>query len=76
MGMSGGMVRLKGNSPKVQSDGKNRPRTIKQYSGQPGLSSGIGNVGMIGQHSGSANGLNGYNGMRNISSSKGMNRPT
>jgi len=41
------------------------------------MSAAIGNVGMIGQHSGSANGLNnGFNGIRNISSSKGMNRPT
>ena len=30
IGISGGMVRLKGNSPKVSSkDGHNRPRTIK-----------------------------------------------
>jgi len=49
MGISGGMVRLKGNSPKVSSKDQNRPRTLKQYGGnQPGMSAGIGNVGMIG----------------------------
>lgn len=29
MGISGGMVRLKGNSPKVSAKDSNRPRTIK-----------------------------------------------
>ena len=29
MGISGGMVRLKGNSPKVSGKDSNRPRTIK-----------------------------------------------
>jgi hypothetical protein len=45
MGISGGMVRLKGNSPKVSTKDQNRPRTLKQYGGsQPG----IGNVGLVG----------------------------
>lgn len=54
MGISGGMVRLKGNSPKVSAKDQNRPRTLKQYGGsQQGITSGgIGNVGMIGQVSG------------------------
>lgn len=29
MGISGGIVRLKGNSPKVSAKDSNRPRTIK-----------------------------------------------
>ena len=29
IGISGGMVRLKGNSPKVSSKDQNRPRSIK-----------------------------------------------
>ena len=44
MGISGGMVRLKGNSPKVSSKDNNRPRTIKQYGGN---NSGVGNVGAV-----------------------------
>lgn len=50
MGISGGMVRLKGNSPKVSGKDSNRPRTIKQFSsGNNGMSAGIGGVGNIGQ---------------------------
>jgi len=33
MGISGGMVRLKGNSPKVSGKDSNRPRNIKQFGG-------------------------------------------
>ena len=47
MGISGGMVRLKGNSPKVQSKDSNRPRTIKQFGNQGG-SAGVGSIGSIG----------------------------
>lgn len=49
IGISGGMVRLKGNSPKVSSkDSQNRPRNIKNFGGQGGVSAGIGTVGSIG----------------------------
>jgi hypothetical protein len=34
IGISGGMVRLKGNSPKVSSKDNQRNRTIKQFGGQ------------------------------------------
>jgi|TARA_B110000305_G_scaffold235820_1_gene296142 hypothetical protein len=50
IGISAGMVRLKGNSPKVSGkDGSNRPRTIKQFGGQGAqMSAGVGGVGSIG----------------------------
>jgi hypothetical protein len=47
MGISGGMVRLKGNSPKVSGKDSNRPRAIKQFGNQNGPS-GIGGIGSIG----------------------------
>jgi len=76
MGISGGMVRLKGNSPKVSTkDSNNRPR-VKQYgnsNSSSGMSAGLGNVGSIGQVGGGVQ-SSGY-GIRNIQSSKGMNRP-
>lgn len=51
IGISAGMVRLKGNSPKVSGkDGQNRPRTIKQFGAQNSqMSAGVGGVGSIGQ---------------------------
>ena len=50
MGISGGMVRLKGNSPKVSGKDSNRPRTIKQFSSSSNaMSAGVGGVGNIGQ---------------------------
>jgi len=49
MGISGGMVRLKGNSPKVSGKDSNRPRTIKQFSSSSNaISAGVGGVGSIG----------------------------
>lgn len=48
MGISGGMVRLKGNSPKVSGKDSNRPRTIKQFGQQQNMPAGIGGIGSIG----------------------------
>tara|TARA_B100000780_G_C20732870_1_gene291190 strand:+ start:194 stop:370 length:177 start_codon:yes stop_codon:yes gene_type:complete len=48
MGISGGMIRLKGNSPKVSGKDSNRPRTIKQFGGQQNNVQGMGGVGSIG----------------------------
>jgi hypothetical protein len=62
MGISGGMVRLKGNSPKVSSKDQNRPRGINKYT------SGASNVGAV-------SGGGAQFGMRGMNSSKGMNRP-
>jgi hypothetical protein len=47
MGISGGMVRLKGNSPKVSGKDSNRPRSIKQF-GQQNMPAGVGGIGSIG----------------------------
>lgn len=76
IGISGGMVRLKGNSPKVSSkDGQNRPRTIKQFGAQgTQMSAGVGGVGTIGQV-GSGSLQNSQFGVRTIQSQKGINRP-
>lgn len=78
MGISGGMVRLKGNSPKVSKD-PNRQRQIKQFGGSGNLAAGLGSIGGIGKISSSGptglQGVNGTYGIRNIQSSKGMNRP-
>jgi hypothetical protein len=68
MGISGGMVRLKGNSPKISAKDSNRPRTIKQF-GQQNMSAGVGSVSTVG----SVN--NSQYGVRNIQSQKGINRP-
>lgn len=50
MGISGGMIRLKGNSPKVSGKDSNRPRGMKQFGAQqnvPGMS-GVGSIGTVG----------------------------
>jgi hypothetical protein len=74
MGISGGMTRLKGNSPKVNSKDPNRPRQIKQY-GAPSASLGsVGVIGAVSMNNNQSLGNQGY-GIRNIQSSKGMNRP-
>jgi len=69
MGVSGGMTRMKGTSPKVSNKDQNRPRQLKQYGANTASLGGIG---------ASAQGNNllhnsGYV-IRNIQSSKGMNR--
>ena len=74
MGISGGMVRLKGNSPKVSGKDSNRPRTIKQF-GQQNMPAGIGGVGSIGAVATGAGGMqNSQYGVRTIQSQKGINR--
>ena len=73
MGISGGMVRLKGNSPKVSGKDSNRPRNIKQFGQQNNqMSAGIGGVGQIGNVSGVNQS---QYGVRSIQSQKGINRP-
>jgi len=50
IGISGGITRLKGNSPKVSNKDPNRPRQIKQYgvpSAAIGGVSGIGGIGTV-----------------------------
>lgn len=74
MGISGGMIRLKGNSPKVSGKDSNRPRGMKQFGGQPtnvpGMS-GVGSIGTVG-----AGGIQSSQyGVRTIQSQKGINRP-
>mmetsp|Transcript_7989 Transcript_7989/g.13401 ORF Transcript_7989/g.13401 Transcript_7989/m.13401 type:complete len:396 (+) Transcript_7989:3-1190(+) len=80
MGISGGMVRLKGNSPKVSGKDSNRPRGIKNFTGSSSgnstaaMSAGVGGVSSIGTvNSGVINSQN-Y-GVRSIHSQKGINRP-
>ena len=74
MGISGGMVRLKGNSPKVSGKDSNRARTLKQYVGSShansATSAGLGGIGSVGQVSGAQ----GYS-VRSIQSQKGIGRP-
>jgi hypothetical protein len=66
------MQRIKGNSPKVSQKDPNRPRQIKQY-GNPSAS--VGSVGVIGTSNVQQMNNQGY-AIRNIHSSKGMNRST
>jgi hypothetical protein len=66
MGISGGMVRLKGNSPKVSGKDSNRPRAIKQFGGN-NVPSGIGSIGTIGNVGSSMPGSQ-YGGVRSIQS--------
>lgn len=73
MGISGGMVRLKGNSPKVSGKDSNRPRSIKQY-GQQNMPAGVGGIGSIGNIA-SSNIPGSQYGVRTIQSQKGINRP-
>lgn len=69
------MVRLKGNSPKVSGkDNQNRPRNIKNFGAQGGVSAGIGGVGSIGQV-GVGSMQQTQFGVRTIQSQKGINRP-
>lgn len=74
LGMNTGITRIKGTSPKVSKD-SNRPRQIKQFGAQS--AAGLGSVGLIGSGpmAMGAGGMptQGYV-IRNISSSKGMNR--
>lgn len=74
MGISGNIVRMKGNSPKVSQKDPNRSRGLKQYGGH---AAGIGGASSIGSVNTAVPGSNNSSyAVRTIGSSKGMNRQT
>lgn len=74
MGISGNLVRMKGNSPKVSSKDPNRSRGVKHYGG--GNAASLGGAGSIGSVNTASGSNNASYGVRSIQSSKGMNRQT